>query len=61
MLRLASILYAVIGTTLAGVAIIAALVSGNDTLQPIVIAAVAGFVAALPVTWIVAKKVAELP
>ena len=59
MLRLAFILHLFIGSTLAGSAVIAALVSGNDTLKPILIAALVGFVVAFPVTWIVTKKLYE--
>ena len=59
MLRLASVLYSLISTTLAGTFVVAALVMGQDTLQPIVIAAALGFVAALPVTWLVAKTMVE--
>jgi hypothetical protein len=59
MLRLASVLYSLIGTTLAGSLIIAALVSGYDTLQPILIAAVVGFVAAIPVALYVAKRMQD--
>ncbi|AUJ64532.1 CTP synthetase [Aestuarium zhoushanense] len=57
MLRLASILYSLIGTTLAGSLVVAALTMGYDTLNPILIAAGVGFVAALPVTWVVAKAI----
>lgn len=60
MLRLASMLYLLIGTTLAGSAVVAALVAGQDTLKPILIAAILGFVAAVPVTWLVAKKVTSI-
>lgn len=56
MLRLASIMYSIIGTTLAGSFIIAALTMGYDTLNPILIAAAAGFVLAMPVSVMVAKK-----
>lgn len=59
MLRLASVLYSLISTTLAGTFVVAALVMGQDTLQPIVIAAALGFAAALPVTWLVAKAMYE--
>ncbi|MCT4558291.1 MAG: CTP synthetase [Pelagimonas sp.] len=57
MLRLAGILYSLISTTVAGTAVIAALVSGYDTLIPIVVAAVAGFVLALPITYFVTKAI----
>ena len=59
MLRLASVLYSLISTTLAGTFVVAALVMGQDTLQPIVIAAASGFAVALPVTWLVAKAMVE--
>jgi len=56
MLRLGFILHLFIGTTMAGSAVIAALVTGYDTLVPILVAAGAGFVLALPVTWIVTRR-----
>jgi predicted PurR-regulated permease PerM len=59
MTRLAGIMFSIISTTLMGIAIIVALVSGNDTLNPILIAAAIGFVVAIPVTWIVTKKIVE--
>ncbi|THD72799.1 CTP synthetase [Thalassobius vesicularis] len=59
MLRLASILYSLISTTLAGTLVIVALTMGFDTLQPILVAAAIGFAAALPVAWLVAKGIVE--
>ncbi|MCA0922270.1 CTP synthetase [Pseudooceanicola nanhaiensis] len=59
MMRLASILFSLISTTLAGTAVIAVLVAGYDTLVPILAAAATGFVLALPVSWFVAKKMVE--
>lgn len=56
MLRLAMMLYSLIGTTLAGSAVVVALVIGQDTLRPILIAAALGFIAALPVAWAVASR-----
>jgi preprotein translocase subunit SecF len=56
MLRLTMILFTMISTTLMGVAIVVALVMGLDTLQPIVIAAAIGFVAAIPASWLVALQ-----
>lgn len=53
------ILHIFIGSTLAGTAIVAALVSGFDTLQPILIAAAIGFLASIPVSWIVARKIMD--
>lgn len=57
MIRLASVLYSIISTTLAGSAIIAVLVMGYDTLVPILIAAAVGFIAALPASYFVAKQI----
>jgi hypothetical protein len=55
MLRLGFILHLFIGSTLAGIGVIAALVAGHDTANVILIAALAGFLAAFPVTWAVAR------
>ena len=52
MFRLASILYSLISTSLAGSFIVISLVAGYTTLMPIIYAAVAGFVLALPVSWL---------
>ena len=59
MLRLASVLYSLIGTTLGGSLMVAALVSGFDTLIPILIAAASGFVLAVPVSYFIAKAMME--
>ena len=56
MFRLALILHIFIGSTLAGSAVIAALVMGDSTLWTILIAALAGVVAAVPVSAIIARK-----
>lgn len=57
MFRLASVLYSIISTTLAGSAIIATLIMGYDTLTPILIAAALGFLAALPASYFIAKQI----
>ena len=59
MFRLALILHIFIGATVAGTAIIAALVIGQDTLAPIAIAGIAGFIAAFPVSYVIARKLYE--
>lgn len=59
MLRLASMLYSIIGTTLAGILIIAALTAGYDTLVPILIAAGVGAVAGIPVSYLVAQAITK--
>lgn len=56
MLRLASVLYSLIGTTLAGSAIVVALVMGFDGLQGILVAAALGGLAGLPVAYLVARE-----
>ncbi|CUH64017.1 hypothetical protein TG4357_01019 [Thalassovita gelatinovora] len=55
MLRLGFILHLFIGSTLAGSAMIAALVMGMDTMQPLLLAALAGFIVAFPVTYLVTR------
>ena len=59
MYRLASILFSMISTTLAGSGVIVALASGYVTLVPILIAAAIGFVLALPVTYYVARAIVD--
>jgi len=56
MLRLTSLLYAVVGTTLAGIGVVAALTMNMYDFQSIIAAAAVGALAALPVSWIIAKK-----
>jgi hypothetical protein len=58
MARLALLLFVVIGATLAGTLIVAALVTGLDTARPIIVAAAIGFAAAVPVSVLVAKQLA---
>ena len=57
MLRLASILYSIVATSLAGSLIIVALASGYDTLTPILGGAVIGAVLAIPVSYCVARAI----
>lgn len=59
MMRLASILYSLISTTLAGSFIVVSLVAGYTTLNPILIAAALGFVLALPVSWLIARQIVD--
>lgn len=55
MIRLAFLLHTIISTTLMGTAIVVALVAGYDTLTPILAAAAIGFLAAIPVSYGVAR------
>ncbi|MEM8571886.1 MAG: CTP synthetase [Pseudomonadota bacterium] len=57
MLRLASILYAIVATAFAGTLVAAALVTGHDTALSIMYAAAAGAVAALPATILIARRI----
>ncbi len=59
MLRLASTLYSIIGTSLAGSFVIAALVTGYDTAVPIIVAAAVGAVLGLPVSYFVARAITQ--
>jgi len=58
--RLAGILFSLISTTLMGVAVVVALTIGMDTLKPILVAAAIGFVVAIPITWVISKKIVDL-
>ncbi|MEH6829572.1 hypothetical protein [Sulfitobacter sp.] len=60
MIRLASILYSIIATTLAGSGVIAVLVMGYVTFPAILMAAAVGAVLALPISYMVARKVIHL-
>lgn len=60
MLPLFLIVHIFVGTTLAGSAVVAVLVVGLDTWQPLVLAAILGFLASFPISWIVARKLREL-
>lgn len=57
MLRLASVLYAMVGTTMAGIMVVVALVTGYDTLNYIVMAAAIGAIAGLPAAYFIAKTI----
>ncbi|WP_170761871.1 CTP synthetase [Ruegeria lacuscaerulensis] len=56
MLTLMLILHIFLGSTLAGTAVIAVLSMGYTSATAIVLAAAAGFVAAFPVSYLVARK-----
>ncbi|MCA0856581.1 hypothetical protein [Phaeobacter italicus] len=56
MIRLASILYSLIGSSMAGAAVIAVLVAGHLTVPAILAAAAAGAVVAMPVAYLVARR-----
>jgi hypothetical protein len=57
-MRLMMVLYSMIGTALAGSAVVVVLTLGYVTTWAIVGAAVVGAVVALPVSWMVARQIA---
>ena len=57
--RLFMLLYSLAGPSMAGIGIVAVLTAGRDTLQPILTAAAAGAILALPVAWLVARKLRD--
>nr|WP_272490903.1 CTP synthetase [Mesobacterium pallidum] len=57
--RLALLLHIFIGATLAGTGVIVALVIGKDTLAPILVAALLGFVLSIPASFLVAKRLSD--
>lgn len=57
-MRLFGIIYALVGPTLAGILITAALVMGMVDARSMIIAAVVGAVLAIPATWFVTRQIA---
>lgn len=53
------LVYIFIGATLAGSAMVAALTIGMDTMQPVLWSSIAGFIVAIPISWVIAKKIRE--
>lgn len=60
MLRLAAILYSIIGTSMAGIGVIAVLSMGLVSTSAIITSAAIGAVLALPVSYFVAGKILAL-
>ena len=54
------IVYILLGATLAGSFMVAVLAAGLTTTAPVVYSALAGFVVAIPVAWVVARKLRNL-
>jgi predicted PurR-regulated permease PerM len=53
------ILFSMVSTTLMGVGVIVALTAGYGTLKPIVAAAVIGMILAIPVSYLIARRLSE--
>ncbi|MEO3413765.1 CTP synthetase [Roseovarius sp. CAU 1744] len=56
MFRLALVLHLFIGSTLAGMGVIAALVIGHDSWVALLSVAALGFLAGFPVSWQIARR-----
>ena len=57
MFALFLIVHIFVGATLAGSAVVVALATGLDTLQPLLVAAAIGFLLAIPASWLIAKRI----
>ncbi|MDQ2094759.1 CTP synthetase [Rhodalgimonas zhirmunskyi] len=60
MFRLAMVVHVFLGATLAGSAMVVALTMGYDTLNPLLISALVGYLISIPASWYVAKQIANL-
>lgn len=58
MTRLMLVIFSMASTALMGSLVVVALVLGQGTLYQILAAAALGFVAAIPVSWLVARQIA---
>lgn len=58
--KIALILFAVIGTTLAGSAVTALLSMNMDSGREILFGGLAGFLVAAPISWLVARRITHL-
>lgn len=57
MFRLMSIIFSMAATALMGAAVVVVLTMGHVTLPAILIAAALGLVAAVPVSWLIAREI----
>ncbi len=57
MTKLSLVLFVIVATTMMGILIVAALTMGFDTARPIMLAAAAGFLGAIPVSWLIARRI----
>ena len=60
MTKLIAMMYVIIAPTLAGIAMVVVLAMGLDTANPVVWSVIIGALVAIPVSWIVAKKLNEV-
>lgn len=59
MSRLFMLLLSIAIATMAGIGVIIALVTGHDSYTGVIVGALAGTVAAFPVTWAIAKRIQD--
>ena len=59
MVRLTMIIFAMAGTTLAGIGVVVILSANMGTAQNIIVAAALVAVLALPLSWVIAKQIAQ--
>lgn len=60
MSKLFFVLHAVVMTALMGIAVTAVLTMNLQGWKPIALAALAGFIVSLPVTWVIANKIESM-
>ena len=60
MSKLFFVLHAVVMTALMGIAVTAVLTMNLPGSKPIALAALAGFIVSLPVTWVIANKIESM-
>lgn len=60
MIRLFMLLLSIVATSLAGVGVVVVLATGHYDWKAILLAAAVGALLALPVTWILAKRLQQL-
>ncbi|MCC5962681.1 MAG: CTP synthetase [Rhodobacteraceae bacterium] len=56
MSRLFPLMYSIVGVTCAGIGVVAALSTGHDTLQPILVGAAAGAMIGVVPSWLIARR-----
>ncbi len=59
MARLMMVLYSIVGTTLMGIGAVVVLAAGIGTATSILIAAALGLILALPVSYVIARRIAQ--
>ncbi len=60
MTKIALLIYIIVAPTLAGIAMVAVLVIGADTGNPVIASVLVGALVAIPVAWLIAKKLSAV-